>query len=709
MGGGADDFATVQALLDEWLETEFTFRDTAGLTRQLLAQSPRDRQFVLTWVQRVASTNLALAHRFAELSDQTLESMEREVIEAWIQHAMDQYDRSGLAAAMRVVDEVDDFVRHSFERASGSILEEQSAVLAGFLRGLSGRVLQIAEAEGADPWTDSETLYLPGIVARLPERKDNFLLHKAMVAHLWAQTRFGTFRVDLDAELARFADRERALRLFHLLETLRLDACIERELPGLAREMGRLREQLDDVAAHAGLRELAAPLREPGAGVEGTLRQLRDHFDQLEPSSLCYQGRIDPEAVRECMARRIEREKAVLRVKLAELADELKESGKLAPDAPPIFDLERKASDEALDESLEFELSIDQEALRPPEFLSKLMTSIVLDFGEIPEEYLTAAGPGEYDLSRFDEDELDPDEVWSGAYHEEGAFLYPEWDFARQCHRKNWCVLRELEVAPRYDDFPVDTLRKYARLIKSLHRTFEALRGEDKLLKKQPHGDDIDIDALVEAWGDLHSGHEMSDRLFTRMHKEERNIAVMFMVDMSGSTRGWINDAERESLILLAESLEILGDRYAIYGFSGTTRKRCEAYRVKAFDEPYDDLVKARISGIEARDYTRMGVAIRHLSGLLNEVDARIKLLVTLSDGKPEDYDGYYRGEYGIEDTRQALFEARRDGVHPFCITIDETAKEYLPHLYGAANYVVIDDVKKLPLKVSDIYRKLTS
>jgi nitric oxide reductase NorD protein len=104
-----------------------------------------------------------------------------------------------------------------------------------------------------------------------------------------------------------------------------------------------------------------------------------------------------------------------------------------------------------------------------------------------------------------------------------------------------------------------------------------------------------------------------------------------------------------------------------------------------------------------------MGAPIRHLSACLRDQEARTKVLITLSDGKPDDYDPQYRGEYGIEDTRQALFEARRDGIHPFCITIDEQGADYLPHLYGAANYVVVADVAKLPLKVSDIYRKLTS
>jgi nitric oxide reductase NorD protein len=235
------------------------------------------------------------------------------------------------------------------------------------------------------------------------------------------------------------------------------------------------------------------------------------------------------------------------------------------------------------------------------------------------------------------------------------------------------------------------------------------LRGEDKLLKKQQNGDDIDLDAVISAYADMRSGMELSERLLVKRHKAERGIAVMFMVDMSGSTKGWINDAERAALVMLCQALEVLGDRYAIYGFSGITRKRCEIYRIKRFDERYDDSVRCRIAGILPQDYTRMGVAIRHLTALLDAVDARTKLLITLSDGKPDDYSDNYRGEYGIEDTRQALIEARRSGIHPFCITIDREARDYLPRMYGTVNYTVIDDIARLPLKLADIYRRLTS
>ena len=228
------------------------------------------------------------------------------------------------------------------------------------------------------------------------------------------------------------------------------------------------------------------------------------------------------------------------------------------------------------------------------------------------------------------------------------------------------------------------------------------------MLFRSSDGDDIDLDALIEAFADYVNGREMSEYVYTRYRNQERNIAVMFMVDMSGSTLGWVNDAERESLVLLCEALEMLGDRYAIYGFSGRTNKRCEVYRVKEFGESYNQDVRQRISGIRPKAYTRMGVAIRHLGEMLHATHARTKLLITLSDGRPEDYGGY-KGKYGIEDTRHALLELKQSGIHAFCITIDNEAQEYLPHMYGAANYAVIDEVQKLPYKVADIYRRLTT
>ena len=283
---------------------------------------------------------------------------------------------------------------------------------------------------------------------------------------------------------------------------------------------------------------------------------------------------------------------------------------------------------------------------------------------------------------------------------DESVFLYDEWDFRRRHYRKDWCILRERDMPTGEAAFYSQTIEKYRGCVYTLRRGFEALRARVQRVRHQQVGDEIDLDALVRARIDSLNGEEMSERILSRLERRERDIAVVFMVDVSGSTKGWINDAERECLVLLCEALQILGDRYAIYGFSGMTRKRCELYRIKHINEPYSDEVRARIAGIEPKDYTRMGVTIRHLTHVLNNVSARTRLLITLSDGKPDDYDGY-RGEYGIEDTRKALAEAKHAGIHPFCITIDQQAREYLPHMYGAVNYTLIDDVRQLPIRVS--------
>ncbi len=699
------DIVAIASRLDQYLEVEFTFIHTEGLSEVLAGMSRERQDFILEWTRRAAATNTELAFQFANRAQQALREVDADVVAAWCLHAMDSYDRAGLQAAMSVIRDLDSFLAVGHQRAAGSLFEEAVPVLLPFVQGLEGRRLKIEPGEFA--WTDGEVLYLPEIVARLDSREENFQLFKAIVAHLWAQTRYGTLNLDLPSELARFPDAARAQQVFHALETLRLDGRIAAELPGLYRRMRELSHALGDDRIADSWQPAAQALAQPRASVQDSLRWMADLYEGDPPPQRCYQGKIDPEAARDARLRRLERDKALLRESLRVIANEIAE-GRIDRAPPDRFEVKEPEQQDQTP-SLQVEVMLSEQPVPLPDRVREQLTSILLDLGEIPPEYLTPAGEGEYDASLFQEQALNPEDVWAGTYHEEGAFLYNEWDTVRQAHKKNWCVLREIEVAPGDTAFHRATLGKYAGFLHSLRRTFEILRGEDRLLKRQNDGEDIDIDALVEAWGDVHVGLEMTDRLFTRMHKEERNIAVMFMVDMSGSTRGWINEAEREALILMAEALNALGDRYAIYGFSGWTRKRCEAFRVKDFDEPWDEHVIGRVCGIEPKDYTRMGAPIRHLVQKLKQVEARTKLLVTLSDGKPDDYDLEYRGEYGIEDTRQALFEARREGVHAYCITIDREGQDYLPHMYGAANYTVLDDIAKLPLKVSDIYRRITS
>ncbi len=695
--------------LDEYLDPVLSSRRTAtGLAAALAEFNRNQQEFVLRWIGIIAKTNAELAYQFAAQVPEGLRLMVPDDIESWIIQAMDTYDKMGLYPASAVFHEGTVYAARARTRVSGVSFEDVSGILEIFVRGLSGRPLKLEPGEQA--YTDTSTLFLPSSIALLPNKDQNFCLYKAMTAHQWAQTWYGTFRLDLCEVFAGFPDQDRAARFFHALETVRLDARLSTDLPGLHRDMQQLRETLGEIAYPDTWQEQLRALRVPGASVQTTIDALHALYDDVLPAALCYQGTLQAGRVEQIMAQRLEREKEQFRAALARLLDEKGRRAEHAGlDGEPNTSTDRFRLEHTPDpdrpERSRYELTLDGQLVAPPQDVKAMMGSIIQDLGDIPDDYLVAAGDGGY---RRDGEEKNPDDVWKGTYHEEGAFLYNEWDFRRQHYRKHWCVLREIDVHPLDSDFVARTRQKYAAPIASLRKTFEALRGEERLMKKQNNGDNIDFDALVEAYADMRHGMEMSERVLTKLHKLERNIAVMFMVDMSGSTKGWINDAEREALVLLCEALEVLGDRYAIYGFSGITRKRCELYRVKRFDEPYSDLVRARIAGIKPEDYTRMGVTIRHLTQLLNQVEARTKLLITLSDGKPDDYDGY-RGDYGIEDTRQALIEAKRDGIHPFCITIDTEARDYLPHMYGTVNWTLIDDVRRLPLKVSEIYRRLTT
>jgi nitric oxide reductase NorD protein len=680
--------------LDDILCAALSSRRSAAAIAAGIAPLPRAQQdFVLAWAEIAAHNVAELGYQFTAQAPQALALFGRGGTEKWLLHALDAYDKEGLYPACAALKDLAGFKRASDAAGEGVALAEVARVLELFLRGLAGRRLQLEAAD--DTWTDTETIFLPERIARYPERAQNFRLYKALAVHHWAQARYGSFNLDLKAVLAQYPVSERALAWLNLLEAIRLESHIGRGFPGLGALLAALRPTHPPSLAAA-----ETHLARADNSVADSVSLLREFYPLPPPDPFPYMGSLHPERAAQVRGERVAKERRVLYAELEQLRQSLQAEKSNVAAGEPEFDVESSF------DTLEFELQIDGEAVAPPEEIAKLLRSIIQDFGEIPEEYLLASGPGAYSGESLPEDEA------AGALAESsaaGGRLYDEWDFRRRDYRKDWCVLFESDVLPGDPRYVAGVRARYAGQIAQLRRRFEALRGEDRLARRQHEGEDIDFDAVVEAYADRKSGIEPSERLFVQRQRIERNIAVMFMVDMSGSTKGWINACEREALVLLCEALEALGDRYAIYGFSGWTRKRCDIYRVKTFAEPYGEAVRGRIAGVEPRDYTRMGVAIRHLTGILNEVEAKTRILFTLSDGKPDDFSDGYRGDYGIEDTRQALIEARQSGVHPFCVTIDEEARDYLPHMYGPASWVLINDAGQLPLKTADVYRRLTS
>ena len=587
---------------------------------------------------------------------------------------------------------------------------EASNFIRHFVRGLGGRELQIISDK--QTFTDTESLYLPAVYAIFPFAKTNFTLYKLTAAHLWAQTWYGTWCYEIVEKLIRHCSTDDVMPVFNRLECIRLDACMARDFPGLAREFEIFGYTNDDAFAQwSQWREYGRTLIESGTTAEDSIR-LIDQVKQLPlPPLKNYQGEMFVNQVHKVMIERIERDKSELTRMIQSIdVNEMKFKKSNFRDASLTRRLGLKNSDydyENQKPEANIQLMMGAEMDTLSNFRPELISSILQDFDGIPEEYLQLLDLGN------DNKDLSPTATAGNDRQQSepkisGIFRYREWDYRVQQFHENFCSLRELPATLGDESFVDETLKKYLHLVNSLKRTFEGVLLESQLQRRQSDGDDLDLDAIIKAYAEVANGQEMSEYLYTRYRNQSRNIAVMFMVDMSGSTVGWVNKAEKESLVLLCEALEMLGDRYAIFGFSGRSNQGCEVYRIKTFDQPYDLCVRQRISGIKPKSFTRMGAAIRHLGSQLQLTLAHTKLLITLSDGRPEDCDGY-KGQYGIEDTRHALREIQKTDIQAFCITIDKEAQEYLPYMYGAANYTVIDEVDKLPQKVTEIYRRLTT
>ncbi len=287
----------------------------------------------------------------------------------------------------------------------------------------------------------------------------------------------------------------------------------------------------------------------------------------------------------------------------------------------------------------------------------------------------------------------------------------PEWDYRKRLLVPDYCRVQEM-LARRAE--PCELPPALRRSARHLRRQFEILRPAHGWRRAQPDGEELDLDACVRHTADCIGGGQGHERgLYRQRARQERDLACLLLADLSLSTDAWINnqgrviDTIRDSLFLFAEALAVTGDRFALYGFSSRQRQHVRVQRIKTFGERYTATVRGRINAIKPGYYTRMGAAVRHATHLLGRQTAARRLLLLLTDGKPNDLD-HYEGRYGIEDTRMALLEARRTGLRPFCVTIDQEADDYLPYLFGRDGFVLIRHPEELPRRLLLLYTRLT-
>ncbi len=288
----------------------------------------------------------------------------------------------------------------------------------------------------------------------------------------------------------------------------------------------------------------------------------------------------------------------------------------------------------------------------------------------------------------------------------------PEWDWKQRRLLPDHCRIHEMLAAEAPPCPLPDHLRRTARRLRD---QFQALAPARTWLRGRPDGEAIDLDAYLRFATDRHAGVQGdASRLYRQMRSGARDLACLLLADLSLSTDTWIDDrgrvidAIRDSLFLFGESLAATGDRFAMLGFSSRRRDPVRVHRLKAFGEPYGAVIRGRIQAIKPGYYTRLGAGIRHAAKRLALEPAGRRLLLILTDGKPNDLDRY-EGRWGIEDTRHAVAEARRQGLEPFCVTIDPEGNDYLPHLFGSGGYVVIRNPAELPARLPLLYARLTA
>ncbi len=295
------------------------------------------------------------------------------------------------------------------------------------------------------------------------------------------------------------------------------------------------------------------------------------------------------------------------------------------------------------------------------------------------------------------------------------AYYYHEWDCNLQDYLPDHTRIQERQLESRQgEDFYNRILTEHGLLVAGLRRAFECLKPEALgMLRPWREGDALDYRALIEYAVDRHTRRQASDRIFIKRLKHQRDVAVMLLVDLSRSTanpvasgRATVLEVEKEALVVFCEALEVVGDSYAIAGFSGTGPLSVDFFRIKDFNEKLKPEVKARISALEPQRSTRMGAALRHASALLDKIAARIKLLVILGDGFPNDLD--YKHDYAIADTRRAVQEASACHIHVRAVTVNMGSDPRLDELYGKRRHYVIENVLELPDKLVRLYSTMT-
>jgi nitric oxide reductase NorD protein len=762
VAGDAETAAAYLDLLATVFQQEISYNQSLRLVyllpKAVRGFHPRRRRFQLEQLHRLARIDLQLVEAFQDGMDRGLGMLDADALDAFITAALDKFTR-GRDRGVR-------FLNLTSKAGQSVCTDLQRAVplvqvrdrIVRYLNARMGRaptvkpLSELPGSQGRHPWicSDGTCIYLPDEIDRYPHAADNVALYQTLVRLEAGYFECRTFDFDLERaadlypEMARWlldhpvddrtgvlCDAERFIQsfvpatlardLFDLFEQARVAAYLHRNYPGLkAQVLPVLRGEAHRLDLSSTGHLLAADFAKLILAME-------------EPEASAFRGAVPQVHVADMFHRHMDATSPVeASARLVCLAfDHLKQvlgSGINRYTSPELPFSRRIHWNRVADAFAGMERAarrikrrLDAGKLRV--YRSDLRNRLIerkgrLSAGDIV-EMLPAAGrriavdPSGLDLDAL----LDHSGVNASTAPDPGiaAARYPEWDRQLQDYLQGHVYVRDLQVPVEGDiGFYSRTLMRHRGLVARMRRAFELLKPERlTLLRQWPEGDAFDYRALIDFAIDRKAGRIPSDRLFVKRLKQERDVAVLLLVDISRSTSNTVAggeatvlDVAKEALVLFCEGLQVVGDDYAVAGFSGTGRHAVDYYIVKLFQETLNDAVRARISALAPQRSTRMGAAIRHATTMMAGVPSRVRLILLVSDGFPNDLG--YKAEYATADTRKAVQEARSRNIHFKAITVNIGSDPRLDDLYGRANHHVIGDVRELPDRLLRLYGTLT-
>ena len=647
----------------------------------------------------------------------------------------------------------------------GVPLDGIQMVLRMYIEALTGREVEIAPLSAMPQESrigDGRTIYLPSSIAEFDEDEKDFKLYKVLAAHGAGQIEFGTFDRDtpelkaafkelndlysMTAEerdsfslggylesadkrplkktedlppgsdyhtvLAVFPEPRLAKKIFGTMENTRIDQCLRRSYRGLNRDLDLMqsflrsnRPYIFDLPMHQVPFELLFQITMCG----GATDDARQFYGQVVS---------EIETVLEKFF--------AVGGDLPTVADSLMATSRvysLFQNITP--EQQHEAESDHSEENSEFAYDDkDAEEAVTQDQVKREQQKNIQDIRELFSAWNSLDDEGE-------PDDLQGAEAWSQAEVPEQAleaddiaFAYDEWDRELNDYRVGWSRVVEKRVKKGDKNFVDLTRARYRGVISSIRHQFQLMKPENLTrINREYDGEDYDLNALVDFVIDRKADGRQAENIYTKRLRKQRDVAVSLLLDQSSSTARTITrnplqpythpgrriiEIEKEGLVLMSEALEAVGDVYSINGFTSEGRRNVKFYVVKDFGEKYSDDTERRIGGITFQNNTRLGAAIRHAAHKLLRQESRTKLLIILTDGRPYDHD-YGDARYAREDVREALIEAKTNGITPFCITVDRESEAELKDLYGDVGYTIIDDVLSLPERMPAIYRRLTS